>query len=218
MIGFSFADEVILENAQLGNDIKILINGEEYIPEDSSNTLYAPIMYNGNLYFHENLVELISKLNINYDYDNKEVSIGNAKNPQYVTAKDLNAKNLYYTENPKELSIKKQTFKSVWKVDPYFSGYDNIYFDTEKLQGKINTIKGNLYFEKSGKISEVKVLFRKSKSEYSEVLEYVTVKSGEITPFEIDTRGAEIIVMFISQYDVKYDKLKNLSIFDLQYK
>jgi len=234
-ISFAYSNNLLVDvKAQMDFGKKIIFNGKTYDKVNSKNEAIRPLVHEGIIYLPESMIEETAGINIDYSADKDEIYIGEksskiyfSENEFYPNAKDVERiKNLYYTENPKELFVNNRMFKTALKIRPEADKRDNYYFNTIDVRGKANVIGGSIYIDKSVALDNVKILFRNSNGEGAKVLEYINVKPGEILDFEIDTQGSDIVVMDTNytlntteKYaNTYYYRLDNLSFFDLYYK
>lgn len=235
-ISFSYVSNLMVDvNAQMDFKTKLIYNGKIYDELNSKNEAIRPLVFDGVIYLPESIVEETAKLNIDYNENKNELYIGEKSEKIYFSEKEFfpksddgidRLKNLYYTENPKELFVNNRMFKTALKVKPDVYKTSDYYFNTIEARDKVNVIGGSIYVDKSVKLENIKILFRNSNGEGAKVLAYLDVKPGEILDFEIDTQGSDIIIMDtdnllnskLTNYVREGVVLDNLSFFDLYYK
>lgn len=228
-ISFAYANNLLVDvNAKMDFETKLVYDGKNYESLNSNNEAIRPIILDGEIYLPEKMIEEMAGINIDYDADIKELSIGEKSEKNYFSEKEFHPVfdsdevdrmlRLYYTENPKELFVNNRMFKTALKAKPDTNEYSDYYFNTIDVRGKVNVIGGSVYVDKSVPTDNVKIMFRNSMGEGAKVLEYLDVKPGAVIDFEIETKGSDIVIMDTDSSLNKNIKLENLSFFDLYYK
>ncbi len=212
--------------AQLNYEMQMITNGEKYNPINEENEALRPIIYEGEIYLPEKIIEDVTKINITYEDDSKELYIGEKSEITYFTANELrpydinegwNIFELYFTENPKDLFLDGEMYKSGLKAESTSSA-TKYGVNTKKIPGKVNVLGGYFYVDESVELNEVTAIIMKSEDEGEEILEVVKFKPGVVTKFEVDVRGANIVKIEIDSWRNSRKPLTNLSILDLHYK
>lgn len=226
--GLASANNLLVDvTAQLNYEVQMKHNGQDYNPMNQNNEAVRPLIYEGQVYLPESIIEETANINIDYNEENKEMWIGERNEKIYFTSNEfhpgsdtrmMSISGLYYTENPKELLINGEQFSMGLKAFPNASIFDNYYFHTEEVAGKVSVLGGSVYMDYSTTRSEIAIKFRKSRDEGAEIIEFLKVKPGEVVDFEIDTRGTDIVVMDMNSRDNDSTHIGNLCFLDLYYK
>lgn len=171
-------------SALINREVKIKLNGSDYVPMDASGKVLFPITYNGSNYLPVRALANTLSIAVDYDPDTKTIYLGERDRIPLIGKDYMKNYTSQFSIDKSQLAVNDKQYK--WGIVYTGTAGSYEYSGFVYPNGKYQIFGGVACMEDvDGTTDEVIIKIREDDYQ-GKVLKEITIKKGESIPFEID--------------------------------